>query len=85
MLSALLSQRDQTITEDVLRDLSPEFFMQVEWLPGGWFEEGEFILDPLYDELALAAAASKTEEHLETLIADDLWPLATYQEMLFML
>jgi hypothetical protein len=50
MLSALLSQRDQTITEDVLRDLSPEFFMQVEWLPGGWFEEGEFILDPLYDE-----------------------------------
>jgi hypothetical protein len=50
MLSALLSQQDQTITEDVLRDLSPEFFMQVEWLPGGWFEEGEFILDPLYDE-----------------------------------
>jgi hypothetical protein len=50
MLSALLSQHDQTITEDVLRDLSPEFFMQVEWLPGGWFEEGEFILDPLYDE-----------------------------------
>ena len=50
MLSALLSQRDQTITEDVLRDLSPEFFMQVEWLPGGWFEEGEFILDPLFDE-----------------------------------
>jgi hypothetical protein len=50
MLSALLSQQDQTITEDVLRDLSPEFFMQVEWLPGGRFEEGEFILDPLYDE-----------------------------------
>ncbi len=50
MLSALISQRDQTITEDVLRDLSPEFFMQVEWLPGGYFEEGEFVLDPIFDE-----------------------------------
>jgi hypothetical protein len=51
MLSTLLSRRDQTITEDVLRDLSPEFFMHVEWLPGGRFEEGEFIPDPLFDEL----------------------------------
>jgi hypothetical protein len=51
MLSTLLSRRDQTITEDVLRDLSPEFFMHVEWLPGGRFEEGEFIPDPLFDEV----------------------------------
>ena len=50
MLSALISQRDQTITEDVLRDLSPEFFMQVEWLPGGCFEEGEFVPDPILEE-----------------------------------
>jgi hypothetical protein len=50
MLGALISQRDQTITADVLRDLSPEFFMQVEWLPGGYFEEGEFVLDPVFDE-----------------------------------
>jgi hypothetical protein len=50
MLSTLLSRRDQTITEDVLRDLSPEFFMHVEWLPGGRFEQGEFIPDPLVDE-----------------------------------
>ena len=50
MVSSLLSQKDQTITEDVLRDLTPEFFMQVEWLPGGRFEEGEFLPDPIYDE-----------------------------------
>jgi hypothetical protein len=50
MLTALLSQRNQTITEDVLRDLSPEFYMQVEWLPGGYFDEGEFVLDPIFDE-----------------------------------
>ena len=31
--------------------------------------------------LAVRAAA----DHLETLVADDLWPLATYQEMLFIL
>lgn len=43
MLSALISQRDQTITVEVLRDLSPEFFMQVEWLPGGRFEEGSLF------------------------------------------
>ena len=52
MLSTLLSRRDQTITEDVLRDLSPEFFMHVEWLPGGRFEEGEFIPDPIFEEAA---------------------------------
>ncbi len=52
MLSALVSQHDKTITVDLLRELSPEFFMQVEWLPGGRFEEGEFILDPVFEERA---------------------------------
>jgi len=50
MLSALVSQQDQTITVDLLRDLSPEFFLQVEWLPGGRFEEGEFMFDPVFEE-----------------------------------
>jgi len=63
MLSTLLSRRDQTITEDVLRDLSPEFFMHVEWLPGGRFEEGELIPDPLFDE----AEHHPTDEQLQRL------------------
>jgi hypothetical protein len=50
MLGALISQQDQTITTDLLRALSPEFFLQVEWLPGGHAEEGEFILDPIFEE-----------------------------------
>ena len=50
MLSALVSQQDQTITIDLLRNLSPEFFMQVEWLPGGHFEEGEFVFDSIFEE-----------------------------------
>jgi hypothetical protein len=52
MLSALVSQEDQTITVDLLRNLSPEFFMQVEWLPGGRFEQGELIFDPAFEEEA---------------------------------
>jgi hypothetical protein len=63
MLSALISQRDRSITEDVLRDLSPEFFMQVEWLPGGRFEEGEFVFDPVFDE----ADAHPSDEKLQRL------------------
>jgi hypothetical protein len=51
MLSALISQRDQPITHEVLRALSPEFFMQVEWLPGGRFEQGEFVPDPVFEEI----------------------------------
>ncbi len=50
MLGALVAQEDQTTTSEVVRNLSPEFFLQVEWLPGGHSEEGEFILDPIYDE-----------------------------------
>ena len=50
MFSALVSQRDETLTEEVLGGLSPEFFLQVGWLPGGRFEEGEFIFDALFDE-----------------------------------
>ena len=50
MLSALVSQKDQTITIDLIRNLSPEFFMQVEWMPGGHFEEGEFVFDTIFEE-----------------------------------
>lgn len=50
MLGALVSQQDQTITDELMRHLSPEFFLQVEWLPGGHAEEGEFILDPIFEE-----------------------------------
>ena len=51
MFSALIGQRDQTVAERILRGLSPEFFMQIQWLPGGRIEDGEFIFDPVFDEL----------------------------------
>lgn len=50
MLGALVSQQDHMLATDLVRDLSPEFFLQIEWLPGGHSEEGEFILDPVFEE-----------------------------------
>ncbi len=50
MFSVLVAQPDETLTEELLQGLSAEFFMQVEWLPGGRFEEGEFIFDPIFEE-----------------------------------
>jgi hypothetical protein len=52
MLATLFLDGNETQTEQVLSGLSPEFFMQVEWLPGGRFEEGEFLFDSIYDEAA---------------------------------
>lgn len=50
ILSTLFLEGNEAQTEQILSGLSPEFFMQVEWLPGGRFEEGEFILDTIFDE-----------------------------------
>lgn len=52
IISTLFLDGSETQTEQVLGGLSPEFFLQVEWLPGGRFEEGEFLLDSIFDEAA---------------------------------
>jgi hypothetical protein len=36
--------------EEILQGLSPEFFLQIEWLPGGRLEDGELIFDPIFGE-----------------------------------
>jgi glutamine synthetase len=46
------------------------------------FAEGTHARDALLPAMAAVRAAADT---LETIVADDLWPLPTYQEMLFML
>jgi len=50
MLATLFLQGNEAQTEQVLSGLSPEFFLQIEWLPGGRFEEGEFLFDSIFDE-----------------------------------
>ncbi len=52
MLATLFLEGNEAQTEQILSGLSPEFQMQIEWLPGGRFEEGEFLLDPIFDEAA---------------------------------
>lgn len=36
--------------KDLIQGISPEFFRQIEWLPGGRVEKGELIFDSIYDE-----------------------------------
>lgn len=52
MLGALFLEGNEAETDQVLSGLSPEFAMQVEWLPGGRFEEGEFLFDSVFEEAA---------------------------------
>ncbi|MEI7437561.1 MAG: hypothetical protein WCL16_12230, partial [bacterium] len=51
MAAALLTCGDETVDEDLLHGLSREFYMQIEWLPGGRIEDGELMFDPVFDEL----------------------------------
>ena len=50
MYSALIGQTDIASSEEALLGLSAEFFMQVQWVPGGRIEEGELILDSVFEE-----------------------------------
>ena len=52
MIATLFLDGDETHTDQILSGLSPEFYLHVEWLPGGRFEEGEFLPDPLFEEAA---------------------------------
>lgn len=50
MVSTLFLEGNEAETEQLLSGLSPEFFLQIEWLAGGRFDGGEFLLDSLFDE-----------------------------------
>ncbi len=51
MFSALMGQGEASLSEETMLGLGSEFFMQVEWLPGGRIEEGELVFDSIFDEL----------------------------------
>jgi hypothetical protein len=51
MFAALVSQPNATVAAEIVEGLSPEFFLQIEWLPGARIEDGELIFDPVFDEL----------------------------------
>lgn len=50
MLSTLFLEGNETQSEKAITGLSPEFFLQIDWLPGGRFEDGEFLFDSIFEE-----------------------------------
>ena len=51
LFSSLMGQKEVTQPEELILGMSSEFFMQIEWLPGGRIEGGELMFDSVFDEL----------------------------------
>lgn len=51
MFRHLVPDRMDTVTSDLMQNLSPEFHLQIQWLPGARFEDGELIYDSVFDDL----------------------------------
>ena len=52
-MSAAISRRPNETEvgdQDLIQGISPEFYRQIEWLPGGRVIDGQLIFDPLFDE-----------------------------------
>lgn len=52
IISTLFLDGNESQSEQLLSGFSPEFYLQIEWLAGGRFEEGEFLLDSVFEEAA---------------------------------
>ncbi|HTW95937.1 MAG TPA: hypothetical protein VMD30_14135 [Tepidisphaeraceae bacterium] len=63
IFAALIGKSDKTVSEEKLLGLSAEFFMQVEWLPGGRIDNGELILDPVFYEEGCAIGHRARDEN----------------------
>ena len=52
MCQAITASPNETNAEEseLIQDISPEFYRQIEWLPGARVDRGEIIFDPLWDE-----------------------------------
>ncbi len=52
MCQTLMQGPNETSVEerDLIQGISPEFYRQIEWLPGARVDRGEVIFDPLWDE-----------------------------------
>ena len=50
MCSALTQQPNAVDAEELIQDISPEFYRQIEWVPGCRIEKGELLFDPVCEE-----------------------------------
>lgn len=51
LCSALTTQPNDIVAESITDAMSPEFYNQIEWLPGCRLEQGKIIFDPVLTEL----------------------------------
>lgn len=58
MFSSLVGQDEQAVSEEVLLGMSSEFYMQIEWVPGGRIEQGELIFDTVFEDASKPDADS---------------------------
>lgn len=63
MFSSLIGQDEQSVPEEVLLGMSSEFYMQIEWVPGGRIEDGELIFDTVFED-AVRPDADAELKHL---------------------
>ncbi|HTZ53315.1 MAG TPA: hypothetical protein VMF68_16720 [Spirochaetia bacterium] len=64
MVGALVGRENELATEQTLLGLAAEFFMQIEWLPGGRMEEGELVLDPVLEDAGEDPEGDAVTDHL---------------------
>ncbi len=50
MIRHLSAARQDTVSADLLQDVGPAFYLQIQWLPGGRIEDGELIFDSVFDD-----------------------------------
>ena len=55
MCDTITRQSNETSADEqeLVAGISPEFYRQIEWLPGARIEDGEVIFDEIYDEAAM--------------------------------
>jgi hypothetical protein len=50
MFSSLVAEKSDLVPEEMLLGLSPEFFMEVQWLPGGRVVRGDLRFDVVFED-----------------------------------
>lgn len=50
MFAALIGKEGEAVSEEMILGLSPEFFMRIQWLPGGRIDGGELIYDSIFGQ-----------------------------------
>ena len=58
MFRHLAAARQDTVSADLLQDIGPEFYLQLQWLPGARIEDGELIFDSVFDDADRSPADS---------------------------